>query len=44
MLELRGELDLALEALGAQAFGEIRVQYLDDDLAAEAGVIGDEDA
>ena len=38
------ELDLALEPLGADAGGELGRQHLHDDLAAERGLVGDEDA
>jgi hypothetical protein len=44
MLKLRGELDLTLEPFGAQPFGEIRMEDLDDDFPLECRVIGDEDA
>src|ERR1043165_9507024 len=43
MLEPGGELDLALEALDADTGGHLRRQHLDDDLAAQAGLLGEED-
>ena len=44
MLKLRGNLDLAPEPLAIDARGELRRQYLYDDLAAERPVGRDEDA
>ena len=43
MLQLGGELDLALEPLGADRGGQLRVQDLDGDLAARAARRGEED-
>ena len=43
MLQLRCDFDLALEAFGAKAFGEVGVEYLYDHLPAERRVVGDED-
>jgi hypothetical protein len=43
LLQRRRELDLALEALGADALEEIGGEHLDDHLATEADFVGDED-
>ncbi len=44
MLQVRRDLDLALEPLDVDARAELRGQYLDDDLAAERGLSRREDA
>ena len=44
LLERRRRADLALEPLGADAGGELGRQDLDDDLASEPRLVGDEDA
>jgi hypothetical protein len=44
MLEARRQQDLALEALSAQASGELRRKYLDDDLPIERQVVDEKDA
>ena len=44
VLEAGGELDLLLEALGADARGELGGEELDDDAAAKAAVSGEVDA
>ena len=44
MLQLGGDLDLALEAVDADAGGKFRREHLDDDLAAERRLVGDEHA
>ena len=43
MLQPRRELDLALEAIGAQPGGEIRRQNLDDDPSVEREIMHEED-
>jgi len=44
MLEPRGELDLALEALDVDRGAHLGRQELDDDLAPEPDFLGEEDA
>ena len=44
VLELGGELDLALEAFDADALHELGRKDFDDDFASEGGLGGDEDA
>ncbi len=44
VLQLRGDLDLAAEPVAIDAGGELGRQHLDDDVAAEHAVDGDEDA
>ena len=44
LLQRRRHSNLALEPLGADAGGELRREDFDDDLAAEADFVGDEDA
>ena len=44
MLQLGGELDLAPEPIHAHAGGELGEQHLDDDPAAERGLVRQEDA
>ena len=44
VLEPRGELDLALEALDVDGGAGLRRQHLDDDLPAQPGLLGKEDA
>ena len=44
LLEPSREPYLAGETLGAQALGELGGDHLDDDLSAERGLVGDEDA
>ena len=42
MLQLGGELDLALEPLGAHARGQLGRQHLHDDLAAQSHFLSEE--
>jgi hypothetical protein len=42
LLERRGELDLALEALGADPGRKLGRKHLDDDRSSEARLFGDE--
>src|SRR6478736_5672332 len=44
LLERRREEDLALEALGVDPLDQVGAQDLDDHLATEAGLVGQEDA
>ena len=44
MLELRGELDLPAEPIDAHAGGELGQEHLDHDLAAQRGLVRQEDA
>jgi hypothetical protein len=44
LLQRRGEPDLALEPLGADALRELGREELDDDFATEARLVGQEDA
>jgi hypothetical protein len=44
VLERRGQVDLAAEAVEAQAGGEVGREDLDHDRPAEAGLLGQEDA
>ena len=44
VLQLRGELDLAAEAVDVETRAELGRQHLDDDLAAERRLLGDEHA
>ena len=44
VLQPGGELDLALEPLDVDRGAELGRQHLDDDLAAEPGLLGEEDA
>jgi len=43
VLETGGEMDLALEAVGAEAGGKIGGKNLDDDPSIERGVVHEED-
>jgi hypothetical protein len=44
MLEPSGELNLPLEPLGTQCFGDVGAEDLDDDFPSQRRVVGDEDA
>ena len=44
VLERRGELDLAAEAVDVEARAELGREHLDHDLPAERGFLGQEDA
>ena len=44
MLELRGEHDLAAEAVDVHAAGELAGQHLHDDAPLQRGLLGEEDA
>jgi len=42
LLQRRGQSNLAGEALGAQADGALGREHLDDDVAVEGGIVGEE--